>query len=710
VEGASRGLPEIAAAVEQTSESVVVTDVAARILYVNPAFERVTGCSRAEVAGLNPRILQGGVHAPGFYEAMWARLVAGETWSGEFINRRKDGSLYVEMASISPVRDESGEVAAYVAVKRDVTAERQAAEVLRASEARYRAVADSATDAIVSADDHGRLIGWNASAAAIFGYSEEEAIGRSVTMIMPDRDASAHPGWTERFRNDGEPRVLGRVVELEGRRRDGTHIPIELSLSHWEVSGERFFTAIIRDVTVRKEAEKTLRESEALQRAVLDVLTAGVVVQDPEGNVLMTNPSATEILGVDPDELRIRPLTDPSWRACKGDGTPFSEADHPARIALDTGLPIRNVVMGIVRPDGMRVWLRVNAEPISDDTGSVIAVVKSFADVTERRERAEALRQSADLLEASQAMAHVGGWELDVTSGDFTWSNEMYRLFDTSREEFKPTVESVTAFYSPASAAASNVALARALEHGEPIDFEVDLTTARGRRAMGHVLGHEIVTDGRVAKVTGTFQDITERRDLEGRLRQAQKMEAVGQLAGGIAHDFNNLLTAIRGYGELALSELGPGSAIGRDVAEMLKAADRAAGMTRQLLAFSRRQVLEPQIVNPWAVVDEIAPMLRRLLGEHIELITRCPPDLGRVHVDPSQLEQVIVNLAVNSRDAMPGGGRLTLSMRNVMVDGARDHGHPALPPGPYVRIKVKDTGTGMDRATLSPDPPMSRH
>src|SRR2546422_896073 len=201
----------------------------------------------------------------------------------------------------------------------------------------------------------------------------------------------------------------------------------------------------------------------------------------------------------------------------------------------------------------------------------------------------------------------------------------------------------------------------------------------------------------RLVRVWGTQRDVSEQRHLEEQFRQAQKMEAVGQLAGGIAHDFNNLLTAILGNTQLLLRDLPPGDAKRGDVEEIRKASERAASLTRQLLAYSRRQMLQPEVLDLNGVVAEMDRMLRRLIGEHIALVTVLAPDLGRVKADPNQLEQVIVNLAVNARDAMPDGGKLTIETANVDLDEAFAQGHLGSVPGPYAMFAVTDTGSGMD-------------
>jgi PAS domain S-box-containing protein len=210
-----------------------------------------------------------------------------------------------------------------------------------------------------------------------------------------------------------------------------------------------------------------------------------------------------------------------------------------------------------------------------------------------------------------------------------------------------------------------------------------------------------------VPMYTGYIRDLSERkaaeqalRESEEQLRQAHKMEAVGRLAGGIAHDFNNLLTAITGYGELMLPSLNEGESLRSNLDEVLKAAQRAAALTRQLLAFSRRQVLEPKVLDLNAVVAGVLPMLRRLIGEDVELVNAQDSGLAHVKADPGQIEQVIMNLAVNARDAMPDGGKLILETRNVDLDEVYARQHVAVRPGRYVQLAVSDTGAGMDEET----------
>ena len=201
---------------------------------------------------------------------------------------------------------------------------------------------------------------------------------------------------------------------------------------------------------------------------------------------------------------------------------------------------------------------------------------------------------------------------------------------------------------------------------------------------------------GRLVAIEGIARDITERKHLEEQLRQSQKMEAVGRLAGGVAHDFNNLLTAILGYSDLLLRQLSPIDSLRMDVEEIKKAGERATSLTKQLLAFSRKQVLQPRVLELNTAVAEMDNMLQRLIGEDIELITSLDPALGRVKADPGQIEQILLNLAVNARDAMPEGGKLTIETANVDLDQTYARSHVAVRPGPYVMLAITDTGFGM--------------
>jgi PAS domain S-box-containing protein len=308
-----------------------------------------------------------------------------------------------------------------------------------------------------------------------------------------------------------------------------------------------------------------------------------------------------------------------------------------------------------------------------------------------------------DRLRRAQAVAHVGSWELDLASRTVWGSEEAARIYGLTLPEsgFLPLAD---------------IELAALPEHRPALDKAMsDLVTGKGsydiefmiRRksdgALRHIHSRSELgpnANGRPRTALGTIQDITDRKQLEQQLLQAQKMESVGRLAGGVAHDFNNVLAVIQSYCALLLGEVVRDHPFRSDLEEIQRAALRAADLTRQLLAFSRKQVLKPSVVKLGATVANAERMLRRIIGEDVELVTIAAPDVGKVFVDPGQVEQVFMNLAVNARDAMARGGKLTIETKNVRLTTEYASTHPDVRPGPYVMLAMTDTGIGMDPAT----------
>ena len=282
--------------------------------------------------------------------------------------------------------------------------------------------------------------------------------------------------------------------------------------------------------------------------------------------------------------------------------------------------------------------------------------------------------------------------------------NVLGLTFDELSRRFVADFESETFWEDGSVCAAQDHPVSKCLATHQPQPATtIGVRRADGRMAWG-IFTAIPVSDPETGQMTGavvTFLDITERKHLEEQLRQSQKMEAVGRLAGGIAHDFNNLLTAMIGYSELLLGRLEVGNPMQEELEEIKKAGERAAALTRQLLAFSRKELLQPQVLDLNALVANIDKMLRRLISEDIELVTIFGPRLERVEADPAQLEQMVINLVVNARDAMPRGGKIVIETMNLELDEAYAHQHVAVSPGRYVMLAVSDVGCGMDAETL---------
>jgi len=437
-------------------------------------------------------------------------------------------------------------------------------------------------------------------------------------------------------------------------------------------------------------------ESERVRR-FYDALSCGIIVQDASGKVVHANQAARDLLGTTDVVLAGSPGAD--HRVIHEDGTSAEGDAHPLSLARRTGQPVRGVVHGVFTGTPEERWCLVDAVPVFDPaTGSLIEAVASLTDITQRRRAETALMNTTDTLSALTQASPLAIFAFDPAGKVTSWNAAAERLFGwRGSEVLGHTLPAI----APDQLRAFREHHRAVLEGKSFIDLEARWLRRDGRPVTLSLALAPLY--GGMSEVRGVMvlaADLTERTKLEGELRQSQKMEAVGQLAGGVAHDFNNLLTAIIGYTSLLLKAVPAGDQKHEDLLEIDRAAARATELTHQLLAFSRRQMLQPTLVDLNAVLADTMRMLGRLLGEHIELVILPEPGLGVVRADRGQLEQVIINLAVNARDAMEGGGSLTLETRNVSLDRAYVSQHPGAAEGDYVMLAVTDSGIGMDAAT----------
>ncbi len=490
---------------------------------------------------------------------------------------------------------------------------------LQLSQARIRAIVDTALDGVITIDAAGMITDWNDRAAAMFGWSREEAIGVPLAeTVIPERHRAAHLRGLQNYLATGSGSLLNRRIEAVARRRDGHEFPVEIALSPARVGDAVIFSAFVRDITDRRRAERRL----ASQYAVSRVLAEARTFEEAGPKILQAVCESLEwelavFWRVDKHTGSLRCLE--TWLSPSVKAKAFIEATWNAVFKPDVGLP------GRIWSSGQPAWIA----NLSTDDNFVRA-------------------------EAAAAVGFHSAFGFPIMVGK--------------------DVEGVVELFS--------------LQTREPDEQLLNMVAD---------IGLKIGQFGERAKAEQALHQT------EAQLRQSQKMEAVGRLAGGVAHDFNNLLTVIRGYSELILNRLPPGDALRREMEEVKKAADRAAGLTGQLLAFSRRQFIAPKTLDLNGLIENMDGMLRRLLGEDIiELCTELDPETGMVKADPGQLEQVIMNLAVNARDAMPTGGRLTIQTGSVVVEqGTRRDAVPN-EPGCYVMLAVRDTGHGMDEETQS--------
>jgi len=450
-------------------------------------------------------------------------------------------------------------------------------------------------------------------------------------------------------------------------------------------------------------AKEALRASEERYGSVVAALAEGIVFMDADGRLQASNASAERILGLTAEQIGGRTTFDPRWRAVHEDGSPFPGDTHPITVSLRTGQPCSNVIMGVHKPSGELTWISVNSQPLfRRGERKPYAAVASFFDITDRKRAEDALRATQarlrDVLASSTAVVYATKLTAEGYAPSWVSENVTRVLGYDVGEALHP--QWWVHHLHPADRSRVLAEISTLLRKGE-LTLEYQFQAKNGAYRWVHDEAR-LLRDptGLPVEVFGAWLDITERKQLEQQFQQAQKMEAVGRLAGGVAHDFNNLLTAILGSADLVLDDLKPNAPEREEIQEIRRAALRAADLTRQLLAFSRQQVISPTVLNPNAVVANMDKLLRRLLGEDVDLRTVLTPEPGAIKADPSQLEQVVVNLAVNARDAMPGGGKLTIETQNVDLDEEYAGGHVSAQPGSYVMLAVSDTGSGMDAVT----------
>ena len=515
-----------------------------------------------------------------------------------------------------------------------------------------------------------------------------ECYGRGYKELVGLCHYDVHPDIPERWKTVHRRALQGEVVVNDADhwvQEDGSDHWLRWAVHPWRhVSGEVGGVIITaEDVTEAVLAEQAARFREQLLREMGHMAKVG----GWEFNVATGHGYWTE-------EIALIHEVDSRFEPSRQIGLEFYVPESRERIeralkqTIEAGIPY-DLELEIITAKGNRRWVRTIAHAVWEK-GLVTKVRGSMQDITERKLAEDTLRRQASLLDLAYGAVFV--WK---SGGTITfWSHGAETMYGYSKEYArcrnihellqtvsKPGLESVLA----------------SLSSEKKWEGELEHTTADGKRMQ--IASRMVqITQDNSTYVLETVQDITEKNSLEEKLRQSQKMEAIGRLAGGVAHDFNNLLGIILGSAELILGSSDPGRMRAR-AEEILKAAERGANLTRQLLAFSRKQIVEPKILNLNEKLGDLTNMLSRLVGEHIEIHSHFSPELGQVRIDPSQFEQIILNLVVNARDAMPHGGRISIETRNTDL-GSHDAAAVSAPIGRCVELVVSDSGVGMDAET----------
>jgi len=573
----------------------------------------------------------------------------------------------------------------------EITERKLAERIIKESEERYRIVAETASDVIITIDERGSILFVNQAAEKVLGYKPEELIGSNVAIITPERFRVAHIAGIRRYLQTGERRISWSGTELPALRRDGREIQIEISFGEYRENGKRLFTAVLRDITKRKRAEQLIVESEEKYRNIVETANEGILLTDVDGHVIFINRQMTEMLGYTVDEMLGRTIFDFIFE--DDFSTTKCKIEQRRQGNPQTG------EFRLRRKDGSEIITLYNISPTKNQAGEIVGFLSMNTDITERKNADQSRRQAEanyrNLVESLPVIVYLAEpsppFAPIYVSPNINWfgytTEEWFEKPDTwlsiIHDEDREHVLSTTA---------------DAMQRGLDTDLEYRIISRDGTTHWLHDKGRFVSDDkGKRVGWQGVIIDITETKRLEEQLKQAQKLESVGRLAGGIAHDFNNMLTAINGYSELTLRTLEGDHPLRRNIEEIKKAGERSALLTHQLLAFSRQQVLQPVVLDLNEVVTDTAKMLERMIGEDVQLIIALEPETGLVNVDPGQLSQIIMNLAVNARDAMPQGGTLTIETANLLLEPGDAKQKVGIPPGAYVMLAVCDTGHGID-------------
>lgn len=567
---------------------------------------------------------------------------------------------------------------------------RMRAEEALTEKQKFQTLSESAPFGMVMIDKDGAFRYINPKFRELFGYDLNDVPDGKTWFRKAYPDPTYRHHVISTWINDSEtfkpgekrPRTF-TVTCKDGMEKIINFISVQLE------TGEYLMT--FEDITDRVRFEESIRESEEKYRNLVERANDGIaIIQD--GILQYINLRLAKIINYTIDEV----IGTSFFDHLDPEEVPKVADRYKRRMAGEDVIPIYETILR--RKDGSRIDVELNAGIITYQGRPADLMI--LRDVSERKRAEEALRESEKryraLFEGSRDAIYItsrDGEMLDV-------NESMLDLFGYSREEMIG-LNAQEAYAHPED----RLKFQREIErNGFVRDYEIKLRKKDGTE-MECLLTSTVrrANDGSILGYQGIIRDITERKRadqekaaLQEQLRQSQKMEAIGQLAGGIAHDFNNLLTIIKGYSQFCLTELKKDDPLKESIEEIKIASDRAADLIHQLLAFSRRQVLDMRVLNLNTILINLDKMLRRVIGEDIELVTLLANDLGGVKIDPGQIELVIMNLVVNARDAMPNGGKLTIETANAKLDEAYARTHLAVTPGPYVVLSVSDTGVGM--------------
>lgn len=684
------------AVLENIQDGVVACDSDGNLTYFNRATRRLHGVDHnhdsPEAWADNYEMYERDAKTPlvkeriPLFQALNGKIVDGQ----EMVIARQSGEVSHLVTNAVPMYSDNGEKVGAVASMHDVTSQRAAERESQNSQLRYRAIIDNTFQFCGLLHEDGTLFDVNKTAVDFSGVSREELIGKpfwDTYWWQVNGETRANVEDAVRRAANGE--FVRYEVDVQGK--DGALLSIDFSLKsiHFEEDDQTVLIAEGRDISDRKLAEEATRKSEAELQLILDNVPIRIFFKDDKNRILRLNEPAARSLGKTIEEL-------------EGQDT-YALYPEVARKYHDDDLEVINSgvpKLGIVEPyrpkDGTPGWVRTDKVPYIDPTTGGRYVFVAATNITSEKLAEEALRISEERHRSLYNQTPVMLHSIDQDGRFISVSDFWLATLGYDRDEV--IGKQSTDFLTEESARyAVETVLPAFLKLGVCKDISYQIKTKSGK-VLDILLAAvaEVDEDGDIIRSMAVLTDVTERKDVERRLVQSQKMESVGQLTGGLAHDFNNILGVVMGNLQLIERSVADDDKLTKRVTSALKAVDRGAELTRRLLAFSRRQKLETSTIEVNPLVDGFSEMLKRTLGEAIEIQYSMGTDLPRIHTDPTQLESAILNLAINARDAMPSGGRVTIETSVVVLDSDYTAREDGLLIGEYVVLSVTDTGSGI--------------
>ena len=596
----------------------------------------------------------------------------------------------------TPVKDDQGNIIGAIEVAFEISELKRRGRVrLEEAEDQILAIAENALDAMVLIDHKGRVVYWNPAAEKIFGYSAAEIMGKEVrAVLVPEEYLEQYKKEIEGFRKIGKGPAVGKVIEVTTKHKSGAIVPIEIAVAPIQRRENFWVCATIREISKREKMIEDLQQTKDMLKRVLDNIPVMIIKFDPKWKPLLLNKTFENLIGWSMEEAEKVDLIQEVFANHKHrqEVFEFMQSASPEWRKLNVKTRKGDIVESL--------WSNVRLS-----NGNQIGI---GVDTRELLAKENALQESKERFDLLVNRLNDVVWSAKMDGSIIEVNHAFESVYGISEEEFKRNQGLWIEMVHPEDRRIAEASAEKLRTTGQA-EAEYRIVSPDGE--IRWILDRKSILydeKGQPRQMGGIANDITELKKkeeekevLQKQLIQAQKMEAVGRLAGGVAHDFNNMLSIILGYTQMTMMRLERSDPIYADLEEIYRAGERSANLIRQLLAFARQQTIAPQILDLNAMVSEMLKMLQRLIGEDIEILWKPGANLWPVKMDPSQVDQILANLAVNARDAISGVGKVTLETENIVIDEEYCAQHLYAKPGEFVMLAVSDNGCGIEQESL---------